>query len=133
MSDEHLIEACSQLVPDATFVAAGAFQPRGTQLATSMGPAGVFAGWFLAKTEDVPRYAIVGVTDSEVFLFHAPAARVGWKPDELVGRFPLSAAHMSGGVLVRKLTIAANGSPDLKLESPRLGPWHGAAVAKVLS
>jgi hypothetical protein len=133
MSDEHLIAACSALVPDATFLAAGAFQPRGTQLATAMGPAGVFAGWFLAKTEDVPRYAIVGVTESEVVLFRAPAARVGWKPEEIVGRFPRSAARMSSGVMVRKLTIESGGGADLKLESPRIGPWHGAAVAKVLS
>jgi hypothetical protein len=133
VSDAHLIEACSALTPDVTFSAAGAFQPRGTQVGTMLGPAGVLAGWFLAKTENVPRYAIVGVTASEVVLFRAAAAHIGWKPEEVVGRFPRSAARMSGGVLVRKLTIAPDGGPELKLESPRLGPWHGAAVAKALA
>ena len=133
MSDEHLVAACGQLVPDAAFVAAGAFQPRGTQAATMLGPLGVLAGSFLAKSENVPRFAVVGVTDSEVVLFHAGAFRVGWKPDEVVGRFPRGAAQMSGGVLVRKLTIAQDGGQELKLESPRIGAWHGGAVATALA
>jgi hypothetical protein len=133
MSDQHLVEACTQLVPDAQFTAAGAFQPRGTQLMTSMGPAGFLAGWFLSKTEDVPRYAIVGVTGSEVIVFRAATFHAGWKPEEVVGRFPRSAASTSGGVLVRKLTIAADGGRVLKLESPRIGPWHGAGVVAALA
>jgi hypothetical protein len=131
MSDQHLIDACNELVPDARFSAAGAFQPRGTQLAASLGPAGVLAGWFLAKADDLPRYAIVGVTDNDVILFRAATMHLGWKPEQVVGRYPRASARMSGGVQVRKLTIA-NGSRELKLESPRIGPWHGAAVAKEL-
>jgi hypothetical protein len=133
VSDQHLVEACTQLVPDTHFIAAGAFQPRGTQAMTSLGPAGVFAGWFLSKSEDVPRYAIVGVTDSDVVVFRAASFHAGWKPEEVVGRFPRSAASTSGGVLVRKLTIAADGGRVLKLESPRIGPWHGAGVAAALA
>jgi hypothetical protein len=33
---------------------------------------------------------------------------------------------------VRKLTIAADGR-ELKLESPRIGQWHGAGVARALA
>jgi hypothetical protein len=134
MSDAKLIEKCKALAPDADIVAAGAFQPRGTQGAALLGPLGAFAGRYLAQAENVPRYAVVAVTADEVLLFRAESFSVGWQPAELVTRYPRDTTVITreNGILVRKLSLNLNGQ-RAALESPRVGPWHGAAVFAALA
>ncbi|MCW2977078.1 MAG: hypothetical protein JWM06_2359 [Actinomycetia bacterium] len=135
MSDTSLIDACKALAPEADLVAAGAFQPRGTQGTLALGPAGVLAGAFLARNSHLPRYAILGVTASEILMFRAESFHAGWKPVELVERLPRDSTKVSTsqGVLVRKLTLEPAGGSPIKLESPRIGAWHGAGVLAALA
>jgi hypothetical protein len=134
VSDHKLIEACSALHPGGTVVAAGAFQPRGTQGLLMLGPAGVLGGRMLSQSEDVPRYAIVAVTEQEILMFRAESFHAGWKPVELVGSYPRATTQVmrTPGVLVRKLTIEPEGGAPIALESPRIGAWHGAGVNAAL-
>jgi hypothetical protein len=135
VSDKNLIESCKALAPDADLVAAGAFQPRGTQGTLMLGPAGVLGGALLARNSHLPRYAILGVTATEILMFRAESFHAGWKPVELVERLPRDTTKVSTsqGVLVRKLTLEPAGAPPIKLESPRLGAWHGAGVLAALA
>jgi hypothetical protein len=135
VSDKKLIAACETIEPGATFVAAGAFQPRGTQGAMMLGPAGVLAGGLLARNSHLPRYAILGVTASEILMFRAESFHAGWKPVELVERFPRDTTRVSTGqgVLVRKLSLEPKDGPRVALESPRLGAWHSAGVFAALA
>jgi hypothetical protein len=135
MSDEKLITACEALEPETSFVAAGAFQPRGTQGTMMLGPAGILAGSLLNRNSHLPRYAILGVTASEILMFRAESFHAGWKPVELVERFPRSTTRASAGqgVLVRKLTLAPTDGASIALESPRLGAWHSAGVFTALA
>ena len=57
MSDQKLIDECAALVPGEQIVAAGAFQPRGTQLAMSAGILGIIASRVMAQNAHLPRYA----------------------------------------------------------------------------
>jgi hypothetical protein len=98
-----------------------------------LGPAGALAGGLIARHAHLPRYAIVGVTASEIVLFSAESFHVGWKPSAVVSRFPRSTTTTSQrqGVLVRKLTLERAGE-SVALESPRLGRWHAAGVFSAL-
>ena len=133
MSDAKLIEACRALAPGTAITAAGVFQPRGTQGAMLLGPLGAFAGSFLARSENVPRYAVLAVTPDEVLMFRAESMSLGWRPAELVGRFPRNDTTIApaNGVLVRKLKLTHDGQ-SAALESPRIGPWHSAGVFAAL-
>lgn len=137
MSDQKLIEACSALYTEEPILHAGAFQPRGTQGVMMLGPAGVLAGRFLAKNSHLPRFAIIAVTASQILMFRAENIALGWKPAELVSKFPRSSTKVTvqPGVQVRKLTLDGPDGPDgaVRLESPRLGAWHGAAVIAALN
>jgi hypothetical protein len=136
VSEEHLVEACEKLVPGEQIEAAGVFQPRGTAglMGALPGAAGVLGGWIEAEERDLPRYAIVAVTAREIVLFAAESFSIGWKPKELVGRFPRESTQVdvAPGVEVRKLTLRPEGGGAFELESPRIGPWHGKAVIAAL-
>jgi hypothetical protein len=135
VSDHKLIEECSTLQPDVTFLAAGAFQPRGTQGTLMLGPAGILGGTLLSRSGNVPRYAILGITNQEILMFRAESFHAGWKPVELVGRFPRATTGItrSPGVFVRKLTLQPAGGAPFALESPRIGAWHSAGVNSALA
>lgn len=100
-----------------------------------LGPAGVIAGWLMSRNLHLPRYAILGVTASEILMFRAESFHAGWNPLELVERFPRSSTRVSvqQGVLVRKLTLEPQGGRRVALESPRLGAWHSAGLLAVLA
>jgi hypothetical protein len=135
VSDQKLIEECSSLQPGVTFLAAGAFQPRGTQGTLMLGPAGILGGTLLSRSGTVPRYAILGITEQEILMFRAESFHVGCKPVELVGRFPRGTTRItsSPGVFVRKLTLEPEGGAPFALESPRIGAWHSAGVNTALA
>ena len=117
-----------------TLFAAGAFQPRGTQ-GTDARAGRIFGGTLLSRGFNVPRYAILGVTGQEILMFRAESFHVGWKPVELVGRFPRATTRItrSPGVFVRKLTLQPESGAPFALESPRIGGWHSAGVNAALA
>ena len=85
MSEESLVEAAQQAIGDGEKVlAAGVFQPRGTEGSVDVGGAvgAMVGGTIMSETQQVPRWTLIAVTESRLHAFDAHGKGTSWGAGE---------------------------------------------------
>ncbi|MGY1711857.1 hypothetical protein ACI8AC_20365 [Geodermatophilus sp. SYSU D00758] len=153
MDEQKLLAAAQSIVGEEdTLLAAGVFQPRGTQGGMAAGAAvgGGLAGGVaaLATTATglalgeragaaaghglaVPRWTVLAVSATRIYAFVGEGHGLAVRPVELFSVLDRGVVrtrvHQRVGVRVLEL-VDARTDDTLELESARLGGWHGSDV-----
>ena len=157
MNEEKLLAEAQALVGgDDALLAAGVFQPRGTQAGMTGGAAvggglaqgvaglaataagiaiGQRAGNAAAHSQQVPRWTVLAVSPSRIYAFTGQGEGLAIRPVKLFAALDrariTTRVHQRIGVQVLELIDEDTGD-TLELETARLGRWHGTDVLKQL-
>ncbi|MBV9412579.1 MAG: hypothetical protein JO148_13345 [Acidimicrobiia bacterium] len=138
MSEESLVDEAQQAIGDGEKVlAAGVFQPRGTEGSIDVGgvAGAVVGGTVMSETQQVPRWTLIAVTQDRLHAFEAHGKGTSWSvgdPFETWER-PKIAITVHGRFGVRTFTVEdIETGRHFEFETPRFGPAHGTVVLKLL-
>jgi hypothetical protein len=138
VSEESLVEEAQHAIGDAEkVVAAGVFQPRGTEGSIDVGGvAGAMVGrTVMSEAQQVPRWTLIAVTEKRLHAFDAHGKGTGWsagEPFETWDRDKIAiTVHGRFGVRTFEVEDIETGR-RFEFETPRFGPAHGTVVLKLL-
>jgi uncharacterized protein YcnI len=138
MSEASLVEAAQQAIGDGEKVlAAGVFQPRGTEGSIDLGGAAgaLVGGTIMSETQQVPRWTLIAVTESRLHAFDAHGKGTSWgagEPFQTWDRAKIGiTVHGRFGVRTFEVEDIETGR-RFEFETPRFGPAHGTVVLKLL-
>jgi hypothetical protein len=138
VSEESLVESAQQAIGDAEkVVAAGVFQPRGTEGSVDLGGAtgALIGGTMMSEARQVPRWTLIAVTDTRIHAFDAHGEGTSWgagAPFETWDRDKVAiTVHGRLGVRTFEVEDTETGQ-RFEFETPRFGPAHGTVVVKLL-
>ncbi|MBM3675934.1 MAG: hypothetical protein FJW88_13515 [Actinobacteria bacterium] len=151
MSEQDYVQMVTPLVDGEEVLAAGVFQPRGTQGgmdaaggllgthnvgAAAAGMVGIVeAGHVASAVERQPRWTILAVTPTRVLAFEGVVDGIHWKPGARYATFARAGLGVSakGRMSTRVLVLeSTDDGTHLDLETMRVGPQHGTDVIRVL-
>lgn len=126
-------------------LAAGLFEPAGDQYSASRGGGNAAAGLVMAlgkhgdrakAAADLPKWMIIGVTESEIHVFEAKQ-KIGHYEIEgpafaVLDRSTTTATKHLGGAAAEGLSLVREDGARLEVEAPRL-TGHGTDVIKLLA
>lgn len=138
MSEQSLVEEAQRAIGDAEKVlAAGVFQPRGTEGSIDVGgvAGAMVGGTLMSEAQHVPRWTLIAVTDDRLHAFEAHAKGTSWsvgEPFETWDRHKIAiTVHGRFGVRTFEVEDVDTGR-RFEFETPRFGPAHGTVVVKLL-
>jgi hypothetical protein len=138
MSEASLVDEAQQAIGDGEKVlAAGVFQPRGTEGSIDVGGmvGAMVGGQVMSETQQVPRWTLIAVTDTRLYAFDAHGEGTGWsagKPFATWDRDKIGiTVHGRFGVRTFEVEDIETGR-RFEFETPRFGPAHGTVVVKLL-
>ena len=138
MSEASLVEAAQEAIGDSEKVlAAGVFQPRGTEGSIDVAGAtgALLGGQVMSAAEQVPRWTLMAVTDTRLHAFDAHGKGTSWgagTPFATWDRAKIGiTVHGRFGVRTFEVEDIETGR-RFEFETPRFGPAHGTVVLKLL-
>ncbi len=158
MNEEKLLREAQQVVgEDDVLLAAGVFQPRGTQAGMSGGAAiggglargvaglaaaaaGMAVGQQAARTAsgslEAPRWTVLAVSTTRIYGLVGHGEGLVIRPEEVFAVLDrehiTTRVHERVGVRVLEIVDGDSGAA-LELETARLGGWHGTDVLRELT
>jgi hypothetical protein len=138
VSESSLVEDAQQAIGGAEKVlAAGVFQPRGTEgSATAAGAVGALAGGrIMSEAERVPRWTLIAVTPTRLHAFEARGSAALFPPSPPFAAWDRDkvAITVHGRLGVRTFEVEDTETGQrFEFETPRFGPAHGTVVVKLL-
>jgi hypothetical protein len=138
VSEASLLEEAQQAIGDTEKVlAAGVFQPRGTEGSIDAGGVvgAMVGGQVMSEAEQVPRWTLIAVTQTRLHAFEAHGKGTSWRvgaPFAAWDRDKIAiTVHGRFGVRTFEVTDTETGR-RFEFETPRFGPAHGTVVVKLL-
>jgi hypothetical protein len=138
VSESSLVEDAQQAIGGAEKVlAAGVFQPRGTEgSATAAGAVGALAGGrIMSEAERVPRWTLIAVTPTRLHAFEAHGSGTSWRAGAPFAAWDRDkvAITVHGRLGVRTFEVEDTETGQrFEFETTRFGPAHGTVVVKLL-